>query len=98
VAIAQLSREADARGDAKKHRAPVMSDLAESDNLGRDAHWCILIDPEPPPLRENAGVAYLYVRKNRGGKKGECRAKYRPNYSRFLDLDPAAPETQEAGA
>lgn len=89
IVVAQLNREPEGGG---KRRPPTMADLAGSDALGRDAHWAVLIDLEPPPLKgqpanSNKGLADLYVRKNRGGRKGVCRVAADLGFALFQRLD-----------
>jgi replicative DNA helicase len=86
IVVAQLNREAKDRkgGDAR----PSMEHLAESDGLGRDAHLAILIqqDPiDPDTKRPDRGKAALIVAKNREGRRGETRVRFRGDIAQFVD-------------
>lgn len=85
IVVAQLNREPEGGG---KRRAPTMADLAGTDALGRDAHWAVLIDLEPPAPKghdphSTQGLADLYVRKNRFGRKGVVRVVANLGFARF---------------
>lgn len=88
IVLAQLNREPEGGG---KRRPPTMADLAGSDALGRDAHWAVLIDLEPPAKRgedpqANRGLAEVYVRKNRGGRKGQTTLRFSGGVALFQAL------------
>lgn len=98
IAVSQLNRAPE--GQHGGRRPPQMSDLAGSDEVGRAAHWAVLIDNEPPPLKHeaanaNEGIADLYLRKNRGGRPGKVRVKFDGSVALFeslsQDVTPQAP-------
>lgn len=85
IAVAQLNREAEKRGDDAK---PKPSDLRESGALEQDADIILLIHrPEVSnPDHARAGEADLIVGKNRGGQMGTAVLAAQMHYSRFTNL------------
>ena len=85
IAISQLNREAEKRGEDAK---PKPSDLRESGSLEQDADMILLIHrPETyNPDHARAGEAEIIVGKNRGGETGTVGVASQMHYSRFTDL------------
>jgi len=90
VALSQLSRAPEARGD---HR-PQLSDLRESGALEQDADVVLFIfredmyatDGERNP--ESEGIAELIIGKQRNGPTGTVRVAFLKQYTRFENLAP----------
>lgn len=89
VAISQLNRGVEARGD---DALPRVSDLRESGSLEQDADIVILINRPDSQNRdhERAGEADLILAKHRGGPIGTVRVAHQLHYSRFSELSPGA--------
>jgi replicative DNA helicase len=86
IAAAQLSRAQEGKAD---HR-PSAADLAESDVLGRECDWAILIHREPKPRpgedpRSTRGMADLILAANRDGQAGTTRVAFKGFMQRFVD-------------
>lgn len=89
IAISQLNRGVEARGD---DALPRVSDLRESGSLEQDADIVILINRPDSQNRdhERAGEADLILAKHRGGPIGTVRVAHQLHYSRFSELSPGA--------
>lgn len=81
VALSQLSRETERRGDKR----PLLSDLRDSGALEQDADIVVFIHrPEMyAATPENAGVAELIIAKNRSGPTGTVRLRWSGETTRF---------------
>ncbi len=90
IALSQLSRAPEARGD---HR-PQLSDLRESGALEQDADVVIFIFREDMYVTEgernpaSEGIAELIVGKQRNGPTGTVRVAFLKQYTRFENLAP----------
>jgi replicative DNA helicase len=86
IAIAQLSRQTEARSDKK----PMLSDLRESGSLEQDADVVLFIyrdeiyDPESP----RKGEADLIIAKHRNGPTDSVTVTFQGQYSRFASMAP----------
>ena len=84
IAIAQLSRQPEARSDKK----PMLSDLRESGSLEQDADVVLFIyrdeiyDPESP----RKGEADLIIAKHRNGPTDSVTVTFQGQYSRFTPM------------
>jgi replicative DNA helicase len=89
VAISQLNRGVEARGD---DALPRVSDLRESGSLEQDADIVLLINRPDSQNRdhERAGEADLILAKHRGGPIGTVRVAHQLHYSKFSELSPGA--------
>lgn len=93
LAAVQLNRGSEARAD----RRPQISDAAESDHIGRDCDWAVLIHRDPPPAKgepaaSTRGLADLIIDANRDGFNGTVRVRFNAHFQRFETLraeDPA---------
>lgn len=87
IALSQLNRNAEQRGDKK----PQISDLRESGSLEQDADMVILLHRESAYEKENtrAGEADLIVAKHRNGPTDTVTVGFQGHFSRFADMAPA---------
>lgn len=85
VALSQLSRKVDERGDKR----PIMSDLRESGEIEQDADVILFIyrDEVYRPASDDKGLAEIICRKNRNGSIGETIAKFSGETTRFSDFN-----------
>lgn len=85
VALSQLNRKVDERGDKR----PVMSDLRESGEIEQDADLILFIyrDEMYNPDTEHKGLAEIICRKNRNGSTGEVTATFHGETTRFGDFN-----------
>jgi replicative DNA helicase len=85
VALSQLSRAPEARGD---HR-PQLSDLRESGALEQDADVVVFIyrEEEYNETPDNRGIAELIIGKQRNGPTGTIKMAFIKEYTRFENLE-----------
>lgn len=85
IAVAQLNREIEKRGD---DALPKASDLRESGSLEQDADQIIMIHRPDAQNKdhEKAGEADLLVVKNRGGDTGTATVANMLRFSKFVPL------------
>jgi replicative DNA helicase len=88
IAMAQLSRESERRGNHK----PQLSDLRDSGQLEQDAHGVLLLyrDELYDPDSDDAGVLQVDVAKNRQGSHGVCKLAAQLQTQRIMSLAPDA--------
>jgi len=102
IALAQLSREVEKRGNKR----PQLSDLRESGSIEQDADMVMFLyrdeyyqkmgmnepgaqsAPSESPGSAIAGLTEIIIGKNRHGETGSAFAKFIGQYSKFVDLDP----------
>ena len=91
VAVSQLSRAVEARGD---HR-PQLSDLRESGAIEQDADVVVLLLREEyyNPTPENKGIAEAIIAKQRNGPVGSVFLGFIKEYMKFVNLS----KTREEG-
>jgi replicative DNA helicase len=84
VAVAQLNRSAEQRGDKR----PMLSDLRESGAIEQDADVVILLHREDAyePESPRAGEADFIVAKHRNGPTTTVTVTFQGHYSRFADM------------
>ncbi|WP_425713992.1 replicative DNA helicase [Georgenia sp. Z1344] len=84
IAVAQLNRGPEQRGDKK----PMMSDLRESGSLEQDADVVMLLHREDAYEKEHprAGEADIIIAKQRNGPTGTVTVAFQGHYSRFVDM------------
>jgi len=84
VALAQLNRGPELRGDKK----PLLADLRESGSIEQDSDVVILLHREDVYERESprAGEADLHVAKHRNGPTATVTVAFQGHYSRFVDM------------
>jgi len=100
IALAQLSREVEKRGNKR----PQLSDLRESGSIEQDADMVMFLyrdeyyqkmgmnepgqQAEASPGSEISGLTEIIIGKNRHGETGSAFAKFIGQFSKFVDLDP----------
>lgn len=86
IAVAQLSRKVEERGDKR----PQLSDLRESGAIEQDADVIMFLFREDYYARGNTqqnGVCEIIVAKNRDGETGFVKTMFEREYTRFSDID-----------
>lgn len=84
IALSQLSREVEKRGDKK----PQLSDLRESGAIEQDADLVAFVYREEyyKPTPENEGIAEVIIGKQRNGPVGTVKLAFIKKYTRFENL------------
>ncbi len=83
VALSQLNRQTEGRGD----RRPLMSDLRESGSLEQDADVVILLHrPEYYDADDRPGEADIIVAKHRNGPTDTIPVAFQGNMARFVNM------------
>ena len=85
VALSQLSRSPESRGD----RRPILSDLRESGAIEQDADVVILLyrDSYYNKDAEN-DLTELIIAKHRNGETGTVKLSFLKEYTKFVNADP----------
>ncbi len=85
VALSQLSRATESRGDHRPH----LSDLRESGALEQDADLVVFIfrEEEYNATPDNRGIAELVIGKQRNGPTGHIKMAFIKEYTRFENLE-----------
>ncbi len=102
LALSQLNRSVEQRGDAEGGKRPQLSDLRESGAIEQDAdmvlfvhrpeYYHILHDEQGNDLR---GMAQIIIAKHRKGAVGDVLLNFRGEYTRFANPeDTYVPPTQ----
>ncbi len=100
IALSQLSRAVDRRGDqSNKTRIPQLSDLRESGSIEQDADLVLFVHreamyyrTEEEWARQHPGEEYpreladIIIAKNRNGATGSVRVHFKPEYTKFGNL------------
>jgi replicative DNA helicase len=85
IAISQLNRGAEQRGDKK----PMLSDMRESGSIEQDADIVILLHREDAYDRDNRpGEADFIVAKHRSGPTDTIAVAFRKDFAHFADMAP----------
>jgi replicative DNA helicase len=84
LALSQLSRGPEQRTDKR----PMLSDLRESGSIEQDADVVIFLYREGYYNKaDTTGIAEVIVAKNRNGPTGTVNLRFRPELTRFENLD-----------
>ena len=97
VALSQLNRDVESRsggrGEGSKSKRPQLSDLRESGSIEQDADIVVLLDRSTTeeeaarPDRPDMGITDFIIAKNRSGGLGVVSLAFRPDRTKFMDLD-----------
>jgi replicative DNA helicase len=85
VAISQLSRKVEDRGDKR----PMMSDLRESGSIEQDADMILFIYRDEyyyPNRDDNHGIAEVIISKQRNGPLGTVKLSFFSEFTKFEDM------------
>lgn len=91
IALSQLNRSVEQRGDDRKGKRPQLSDLRESGAIEQDADIvCFIHRPEyythsteDAAGNDIRGLAEFIIAKHRSGAVGDVKLRFRANYARF---------------
>ncbi len=98
VALSQLNRSVESRGDSKEGKRPQLSDLRESGAIEQDADIvCFIHRPEyylrsdtDGAGRDIRGLAEFIVAKHRSGRVDDVEMRFKAKYARFENWDGGA--------
>jgi replicative DNA helicase len=87
IALSQLSRAVETRGQSIDSKRPLLSDLRESGSIGQDADLVAFIFREEyyDKETERAGIADIIIAKHRNGAIGEVELTFAKEYPKFLN-------------
>lgn len=95
VALSQLNRSVESRGDSKEGKRPQLSDLRESGAIEQDADIvCFIHRPEYYTRSDTdaagndiRGLAEFIVAKHRSGRVDDVKMRFKAKYARFQNWD-----------
>jgi replicative DNA helicase len=87
IALSQLSRAVETRGQSIDSKRPLLSDLRESGSIEQDADLVAFIFREEyyDKETERAGIADIIIAKHRNGAIGEVELTFAKEYPKFLN-------------
>jgi replicative DNA helicase len=86
VELVQMNREIEKR----KSKRPVLSDLKESGTIEEDSDYVVFLQAnkgDQPLTGNDAYQSFAFIEKNRHGGTGVVRFAWRPQYSRYAEVD-----------
>lgn len=97
VALSQLNRSVESRGDSKDGKRPQLSDLRESGAIEQDADIVCFIHRPEYYLRSDTdaegndirGLAEFIVAKHRSGRVDDVKMRFRKEFARFENWEEA---------
>lgn len=100
VALSQLNRSVENRGDSKEGKRPQLSDLRESGAIEQDADIVCFIHRPEYYLRSDTdaagndirGLAEFIVAKHRSGRVDDVKLRFKAKFARFENWDDADAE------
>lgn len=100
IALSQLNRSVESRGDSKEGKRPQLSDLRESGAIEQDADIVCFIHRPEYYLRSDTdaagndirGLAEFIVAKHRSGAVDDVKLRFRGKFARFENWDESAVE------
>lgn len=106
IALSQLNRSVENRGDSKEGKRPQLSDLRESGAIEQDADIVCFIHRPEYYLRSDTdaagndirGLAEFIVAKHRSGRVDDVKMRFKAKYARFENWDDADAEAFTATA
>ncbi len=106
VALSQLNRSVENRGDSKEGKRPQLSDLRESGAIEQDADIVCFIHRPEYYLRSDTdaagndirGLAEFIVAKHRSGRVDDVKLRFKAKFARFENWDDADAEAFPATA
>ena len=104
VALSQLNRSVESRGDGRDGKRPQLSDLRESGAIEQDADIvCFIHRPEYYTKSDTdaegndiRNLAYFIIAKHRNGQVTDVKLKFRGQYTRFENWNDQEGEMAEA--
>ncbi|MBO4955099.1 MAG: replicative DNA helicase [Muribaculaceae bacterium] len=95
IALSQLNRSVESRGDSKEGKRPQLSDLRESGAIEQDADIvCFIHRPEyylrsgrDASDRDIRGLAEFIVAKHRSGRVDDVELRFKAEYARFENME-----------
>ncbi len=96
--LAQMNRQAEQGGASKEAARPKLSQLRESGAIEQDADIVMIlhrdrvkqIEEDQAKIEAEGMVTEVLVAKNRNGETGIVELKFIPQYTKFVDNDPAS--------
>ncbi len=87
IALSQLSRAVETRGQSIDSKRPLLSDLRESGSIEQDADLVAFIFREEyyDAESERAGIADIIIAKHRNGAIGDVELTFAKEYPKFLN-------------
>ncbi|MBW3609617.1 MAG: hypothetical protein KY463_15005, partial [Actinobacteria bacterium] len=87
IALSQLSRAVETRGQSIDSKRPLLSDLRESGSIEQDADLVAFIFREEyyDKESERAGIADIIIAKHRNGAIGDVELTFAKEYPKFLN-------------
>ena len=87
IALSQLSRAVETRGQSIDSKRPLLSDLRESGSIEQDADLVAFIFREEyyDKETERAGIADIIIAKHRNGAIGDVELTFAKEYPKFLN-------------